>query len=105
VASLIVVKPGLPWLSSGGMFGFASRYLAPRLSDRRAADWLPTVCRPRARFGVDPGLPAATQEEIFARLRRGLLPAAVRDLPDGPAKGPAAAHLQELVRLTYRDPE
>jgi hypothetical protein len=50
-------------------------------------------------------LPAATQEEIFALLRRGLVPAAVRDLPDGPAKGPAVAHLQELVRLAYRDLE
>jgi hypothetical protein len=105
VASLIVVKPGLAWLSSGGMFGFALRYLAPRLSDRRAADWLRTVVDHELGSVWVPDLPPATQGEIFTLLRRGLVSAAVRDLPDGPTKGPAVAHLQELVRLTYRDPE
>jgi hypothetical protein len=105
MASLILVKPGLPWLSSGGMFGFALRNLTPRLSDRRSADWLRTVVDHELGSVWFPDLPPATQEEIFGLLRRGLIRAAVRELPDGPAKGPAIAHLQELVRLTYRDPE
>lgn len=104
MAVLIQVKAGLAWHSSGGMFAFALRYLIPRLSDRLTADWLRTVVDYHLGSVWITDFPPATQEEIFELLRRGLVSAAERDLPPGPAKGPAIAHLQDLVRLTYRAP-
>jgi hypothetical protein len=103
MAVLIQVKAGLAWHSSGGMFAFALQYLIPRLSDRLTADWLRTVVDYRLGSVWITDFPPATQEEIFELLRRGLVSAGERELPPGPAKDPAIAHLQELVRLTYRE--
>jgi hypothetical protein len=73
------------------------------LSDKRTADWLQTVVDNNLGSIWITQFPEETQKQIFELLRTGLVPAAQRELPDGPAKAPALEHLQELVDLTYRD--
>jgi hypothetical protein len=102
MASLIMVKRGEDWQSSGGLFDWTLEYLIPRLSDRTTADWLQEVVDNNLGSLWIPDLPEQTQREIFELLRSGLIDAAERELPDGPAKAPAIAHLQELVDLTGR---
>ena len=103
MAALIMVRPGVDWQSSGGLFDWTLEFLIPKLSDRRAAEWLRTVVDNNLGSIGIPDFPTETQEEIVNLLRGGLIRAAERELPEGPAKVPAIAHLQELVDLTYRD--
>ena len=104
MAGLMMVKPGLDWQSSGGLFDWTLEFLIPRLSDRNAAAWLQTVVDNNLGSIWISRFPEATQKEIYNHLRGGLIPAAERELPDGSAKAAAIAHLEELVDLTYREP-
>jgi hypothetical protein len=103
MAAVIMVKPGLDWQSSGGLFDWTLEFLIPRLSDRKTAEWLQTVVDNNLGSVWIPDLPKETQEEIFTILRGALIPAAEQELPEGPAKAHAIAHLQELVSLTNRE--
>jgi hypothetical protein len=103
MAALIMVKPGLSWQSSGGLFDWTLEFLIPRLSDRKTAEWLQTVVDNNLGSIWIQDLPKETQEEIFTILRGGLVSTAEHDLPEGPAKAPAIAQLQELVSLTSRE--
>jgi hypothetical protein len=96
MAALIMVRPGRDWQSSGGLFDWTLEYLIPRLSDEKVADWLQTVVTENLGSLWIPDLPSETQDEIYALLRTGLLPAAEQELPP-----PALAQLRELVALTY----
>jgi hypothetical protein len=102
MAALIMVKPGLDWQASGGVFDWTLAFLIPRLSDKKTAEWLQTVVDNNLGSIWIPDFPNETQEEIFTILRDGLISAAEQELPEGPAKAPAIAHLQELVDLTNR---
>jgi hypothetical protein len=104
VAALILVKPGLDWQSTGGLFDFTLEFLIPKLSDKDTADWLQTVVDNNLGSVWLTDFPADTQQQIFDLLRSGLVPAAERELPDTPAKATALAQLRELVDLTYREP-
>jgi hypothetical protein len=103
MASLILVKPGLDWVASGGLFDFTLEFLIPRLSDEQAAESLRTVVDNNLGSVWLIDFPETTQAEIFALLRTGLLAEAQRALPDGPAKTAALELLQELVDLTRRE--
>lgn len=103
MASLILVKPGLDWVASGGLFDFTLEFLIPRLSDEKAAESLRTVVDNNLGSVWLTEFPAATQSEIFALLQTGLIAEAQRALPDGPAKAAALDLLQELVDLTLRE--
>ena len=98
-----MVKPGLDWQASGGLFDWTLGFLIPRLSDKKTAEWLQTLVDNNLGSVWLPDLPKETQEEIFTILRGGLVPAAEQELPEGPAKAPAIAHLRELVSLTNRE--
>ena len=102
MAALIMVKPGLDWQASGGLFDWTLGFLIPRLSDKKAAEWLQTAVDNNLGSIWIPDFPKETQKEIFTILRDGLISAAEQELPEGPAKAPAIAHLQELVDLTNR---
>jgi hypothetical protein len=93
-------RPDADWQSSGAQFDFVLEYLIPRLSDRKAADWLQTVVDNNLGSVWITQFPPATQHEIFKLLQDGLVAAADRELPDTPAKPGALAHMQELVELT-----
>ncbi|MFI7541629.1 hypothetical protein [Actinoplanes sp. NPDC049599] len=104
MASLILVKPGLDWAASGGLFDFTLEFLIPRLSDERAAESLRTVVDNNLGSVWLTEFPPATQQEIFELLRTGLIPEAQRALPESPAKKPALDLLQQLVDLTSAPP-
>jgi hypothetical protein len=103
VASLILVKPGLDWVASGGLFDFTLEFLASRLSDEKAAESLQAVVDNNLGSVWLTDFPAETQHEIFGLLRSGLTAEAQRALPESPAKSAALDLLQELVDLTYRE--
>ena len=101
MAALIMVRPGVDWQASGGLFDWTLEFLIPKLSDRKAAEWLQTVVDNNlGSIGIS-DFSAETQEEIVRLLRTGVVPAAEHDLPEGPAKAAAVASLRELVELTY----
>jgi hypothetical protein len=104
MASLILVKPGLVWTASGGLFDFTLEFLIPRLSDEKAAESLQTVVDNNLGSVWLTEFPPATQEEIFELLRTGLLPEAGRVLPESPAKESALYLLEQLVDLTSAPP-
>lgn len=103
MAALILVKPGVDWQSSAGLFEFALEYLIPRLSDRATAEWMRTVVDNNLGSVWFTEFSEETQEQIFGLLRNGLVEAGDRELPDGPAKPSALARLRELADLTYRE--
>ena len=104
MASLILVKPGLSWTSSGGLFDFTLEFLIPRLSDDKAAEALRTVVNNNLGSVWLTEFPPATQQEIFKLLRTELIPEANRVLPESPAKRPALDLLQQLADLTNAPP-
>lgn len=103
MASLILVRPGLDWVASGGLFDFTLEFLVTRLSDGKAAESLRTVVDNNLGSVWLTEFPEATQQEIFTLLRTGLIAEAERALPPSPAKAAALVQLRELVDLTYRD--
>lgn len=103
MASLILVKPGLDWAASGGLFDFTLEFLIPRISDEKAAESLRTVVDNNLGSVWLTDFPPATQQEIHMLLRTGLIVEAERALPESPAKAAALDHLRELVDLTYRE--
>lgn len=100
MAALILVKPGLDWTASGGLFDFTLEFLISRLSDEKAAASLQAVVDNNLGSVWLTEFPTATQQEIFELLRTELLPEAKRKLPESPAKASALALLQQLADLT-----
>lgn len=100
MAGLLVLKPGVDWTATGGLFDWTLGFLIQRLSDNDAVG--------RLREIVDNNLGSLwvsefapeTQQEIVAALRSGLVAAAERELPESDYKAAAIRHLRELVDLT-----
>ncbi|GAA0472871.1 hypothetical protein Ade02nite_87100 [Paractinoplanes deccanensis] len=101
MAALIMVRPGVDWQSTGGLFEWTLEYLIPRIDDPKTADWLRMVVAENLGSLWIPDLPEEGQREIYALLRSGLVVAAQQELPEGPAKRDALAQLRDLVALTY----
>ncbi len=101
MAALILVKPGVDWTASGGLFDWTLEFLIARISDKGAAEWMRTVVDNNLGSLWFTQFPEETQEEIFRLLRSNIVDAAERELPDGPAKPAAVARLRELAELTY----
>ncbi|WP_250002381.1 hypothetical protein [Actinoplanes sp. M2I2] len=101
MAALIMVRPGRDWQATGGLFEWTLEYLIPRLDDQKTAGWLRMVVDENLGSLWIPDLPDAGRDEVYALLRSGLLAAARRELPEGPAKGDALAQLGELIALTW----
>jgi hypothetical protein len=104
MAALILVKPGLDWTASGGLFDFTLEFLIARLSDEKAAESLRTVVENNLGSVWLTDFPPPTQQEIFELLRTELIPAARRELPESPSKASALDLLQQLADLTRQEP-
>ncbi|MGW4942471.1 hypothetical protein ACWEOZ_12910 [Actinoplanes sp. NPDC004185] len=103
MASLILLKPGVDWVASGGLFDFTLEFLISRLSDEKAVESLQAVVDNNLGSVWLTDFPATTRQEIFTLLRTGLVAEGERALPEGPAKATALDLLRELVDLTYRE--
>ncbi len=101
MAALILVKPGVDWTASGGLFDWTLEFLIARISDKDAAAWMQTVVDNNLGSLWLTRFPGETQDEIVRLLRSDMVEAAERELPDGPAKAAAVACLRELAELTY----
>ena len=101
MAALIMVRPGMDWQSTGGLFEWTLEFLIPRIGDAKTADWLRMVVAENLGSLWIPDLPEEGQREIYAVLRSGVVAAAQQELPDSPAKRDALAQLRDLVALTY----
>jgi hypothetical protein len=101
MAGLILLKPGVDWEATGGLFDWTLEYLIPRLSDQDAVQRLREVVDNNLGSLWINELSPQAQQEIVTQLRRGLVAAAESELPDSDRKADAIRHLQELVDLTY----
>ncbi|MGC4749642.1 hypothetical protein ACLQ28_28890 [Micromonospora sp. DT201] len=101
MAGLIVLKPGVDWTATGGLFDWTLEFLIPRLTDRQAADHLQEIVDNNLGSLWLDNLPAATKREIVSHWRDGLVTAGERQLPETEHKVVVIRHLQELVDATY----
>lgn len=99
MAALIMVRPGADWQASGGLFDWTLEYLIARLPGGKTADELQTIVDNNLGSLWIPDLPATAQHQIYGLLQHGLVEAAERELPDGPAKASAIDHLRTLAGL------
>ncbi|MFD6260469.1 hypothetical protein ACGF5H_21270 [Micromonospora chalcea] len=104
MAGLIVLRPGIDWTATGGLFDWTLEFLVSRLSDRRAAEHLQEIIDNNlGSFWLEDLSPEA-QREVVDHLRAGLVTAGERHLPEADHKPDVVAHLRELVAATYRLP-
>ncbi|MFY1584491.1 hypothetical protein ACN267_08300 [Micromonospora sp. WMMD734] len=101
MAGLIVLKPGVDWTATGGLFDWTLEFLVARLSDRQVADQLREVVDNNLGSVWVHELPPAAQAEIVSHWRRDLVAAGNHELPESKDKPGVVRHLQELVDATY----
>ncbi|MBQ1035099.1 hypothetical protein [Micromonospora sp. C81] len=101
MAGLIVLKPGVDWTATGGLFDWTLEFLISRLSDRQAANHLQEIVDNNLGSLWIDDLPAAAQREIVSHWRNDLVTAGERQLPETEHKVDVIRHLQELVDATY----
>ncbi|MEU8405660.1 hypothetical protein AB0C19_05610 [Micromonospora sp. NPDC048842] len=101
MASLIVLKPGVDWTATGGLFDWTLEFLISRLSDGQTANHLQEIVDNNLGSLWIDDLPAAAQQEIVSHWRNGLVTAGERQLPETEHKVDVIRHLQELVDATY----
>jgi hypothetical protein len=99
MASLIVFEPGADWPATGGLFDWTLEFLMHRLSDKNAVEQLREIVDNNLGSLWVSDFPPQTQREIVEALRRDLIAAGERELPDGDGKAETLHHLQELVDL------
>ncbi|MEV4693781.1 DUF4926 domain-containing protein [Micromonospora echinospora] len=102
VAGLVVLRPGVDWTATGGLFDWTLEFLIARLTDREAAAHLQEVVDNNlGSLRLDDLSPEA-QREIVTHLREGLVAAGEEHLPEAAHKSDVVAHLRELIAATYR---
>ncbi|RLP89325.1 hypothetical protein EAD89_15325 [Micromonospora sp. BL4] len=101
MAGLIVLKPGVDWTATGGLFDWTLEFLIARISDRQAAAHLQEIVDNNLGSLWIDDLPAAAKQEVVNHWREGLVAAGERQLPDTEHKTDVIRHLQELVEATY----
>ena len=102
MAGLIVLKPGVDWTATGGLFDWALEFLIPRLSDKEAVERLREIVDGNLGSLWISEFSTAVRLQIIVALRARLVTAAERDLLETDHKAVAVQHLQELVDLTYK---
>ncbi|MEU8425067.1 hypothetical protein AB0C15_29770 [Micromonospora sp. NPDC048835] len=101
MASIIVLRPGVDWTATGGLFDWTLEFLISRLSERQTADHLQEIVDNNLGSLWIGDLPAPTQQEIVSHWRDGLVTTGERQLPETEHKVDVIRHLQELVDATY----
>ncbi|MEU1763059.1 hypothetical protein ACFYPF_29025 [Micromonospora sp. NPDC005223] len=104
MAGLVLLRPGVDWAATGGLFDWTLEFLIARLSNRSAAAQLQEIIDNNlGSFRLEDLSPDA-QREVVNHLRVGLVTAGERHLPETYQKPDVVAHLRELVAATYRLP-
>ncbi|NJC12660.1 hypothetical protein F4558_002486 [Micromonospora profundi] len=101
MAGIIVLRPGVDWTTTGGLFDWTLEFVIPRLADRRAAEHLQEIVDNNLGSLWVEELPASAQREIVDQWRSGLVAAGQQQLPETEQKASVLRHLQELVEATY----
>ncbi|MEU6020353.1 hypothetical protein [Micromonospora sp. NPDC047134] len=101
MAGLIVLRPGVDWIATGGLFDWTLEFLISRLSDRAAAEQLQEIVDNNLGSLWLHELPGSAQQEIIGHLRNGLVSAGEAQLPDTGRKAVVLGHLQQLVDATH----
>ncbi|MGC4806475.1 hypothetical protein [Micromonospora sp. DT233] len=101
MAGIIVLRPGVDWTATGGLFDWTLEFLISRLSDKREADRLQEIVDNNLGSLWLHDLPEPVQREVVSHWRGGLVAAGEQQLPDTDEKAGVIRHLQELVDATY----
>ncbi|MFF5180656.1 hypothetical protein ACFY2Q_21730 [Micromonospora sp. NPDC000316] len=100
MAGIIVLRPGVDWTATGGLFDWTLEFVIPRLTDRQAAERLQEIVDNNLGSLWFEELPAPAQQEIVDHWRNGLVTAGQRQLPETEQKASVLRHLEELVEAT-----
>ncbi|WP_327039807.1 hypothetical protein [Micromonospora maris] len=101
MAGLIVLRPGVDWTATGGLFDWTLEFLISRLSDRAVAGQLQEIVDNNLGSLWLHELPGSAQQEIVGLLRNGLVAAGADQLPETEQKTVVLGHLQDLVDATH----
>ncbi|WLS44494.1 hypothetical protein Q3V37_24370 [Micromonospora profundi] len=101
MAGIIVLRPGVDWTATGGLFDWTLEFVIPRITDREAAERLQEIVDNNLRSLWIEDLSARAQQEIVDHWRDGLIAAGQQQLPDTDQKATVLRRLQELVEATY----
>lgn len=104
MAGLIVLRPGIDWTATGGLFDWTLDFLVSRLSDKGAVDHIQEIIDNNLGSFWLEDLPLEAQREVVTHWRTALVAEGERDLPETDQKPDVVAHLRELVAATYRLP-
>ncbi|MEU9510202.1 hypothetical protein AB0D32_28425 [Micromonospora sp. NPDC048170] len=96
-----MLRPGVDWTATGGLFDWTVEFLIPRLSDRQAAEHLQEIVDNNLGSLWVADLPTTVQQEIVEHWRSGLIAAGRQQLPESQEKAAVLHHLQKLVDATY----
>lgn len=102
MADIVVLRPGVDWTATGGLFDWTLEFLIARLSNRDASAHLQEIIDNNLRSFWLEDLSPEAQREVVNHLRAGLNAAGERYLPETAHKPEVLAHLRELVAATYR---
>ncbi|MFI7575889.1 hypothetical protein [Micromonospora sp. NPDC049497] len=101
MAGIIVLKPGVDWTATGGLFDWTLEFLISRVSDKQAAQHLQEIVDNNLGSLWIGEMPSPVQQEIVGHWRDGLVATGEQQLPDTGQKADVIRHLQELVDATY----
>jgi hypothetical protein len=100
MAGLVVLRPGVDWTATGGLFDWTVEFLIDRVSHPESVARLREILENNLGSLWLSDFPSAAREEIVTHLRNDLVTVAERDLPESPHRADALRHLHDLVRLT-----
>ena len=101
MSGFMIVKKGVNWSTTGGLFDWTMEFLESRLSDVKTARYLRGLVEDNVQMLALPDLPSQTRQEIVTVIQNELVAAGEREIPNGDGKPFALNALRELVALTY----
>lgn len=101
MGALLVLKPGVNWRASGGLFDWTLEFLMCKVDDLAAVDHLREIVDNNLGTFWLTDLSPPARQQVVTQLRSHLVDAGRRDLPPGEHKAAALRHLEELAALTH----
>jgi hypothetical protein len=92
--TFLLLKPGVDWTATGGLFDWVLQFLIPRLSDKEAVERLYTIANGNLGSLWISEFPTPVRLQAIAALRAGLVTAAEQGPPETDHNAAAVRHFK-----------